>query len=94
MDRILKTIVHVLKSEPTLAVLVLVLIVSFGYHAAQRTNHFQECDSSSVYYFLHSFPKAQLSYISGYNTGIFLSENTARGIINLPFVKSLIGLIS
>lgn len=73
------------------ALFVVAIVASLGIHLANRTTHFQECDSSGVYNIIHQFPRPALEANAGsFAKTNFLSEKTARAIVGWGPVQNII----
>lgn len=86
----LSNLIKNLTSRPVLTLFFLILTASLFWHLNFRNQHFQECDSSGVYFLLQDFPKSGLMYATlAYPQGHILSTQNAQRILNIPFIHKL-----
>ena len=90
MTHFLKKFFAPLKKEPIIILFILALLASWVTHINFRDKHFQEVDSAGTYNILYDFPGSTLRFTAlMYKEGRFLSETTARKIINDPRIKNI-----
>ena len=67
-----------------------ILLVSFSWHVSHRNQHFQECDSASVYQSMRDFPKSALANsVPVPGNANFLSKETVQKILSIKLVNNL-----